>query len=322
MVKFCNSCKRAVDDLDKFCRSCGHGTDDSIDYHTYYRFFIKEKNDQQHWLWFMQGKDIAIRQEIKEIKEKVDIMYQKLFPPSVGELREDFDRVFEKKEDNTVRKPSEITIEKKDEHKEEHKEDNHAEKSSEIAIEKKEEHREEKIEEKPEKPPEKPPEKKEEHKEEKIEEKPEKPPEKKEKKIDEEQEDNTVNPNIDNHNIISTTEFLENKDINEKFLIESSDEKENWPWPEETIGEEIGKKQNETEVHQEVNDKLDTLLQVDEGQRQAVQFLINKYASKNKSKKIDDNINNNRYDNQSSVNVDNGPSIAKRTHFNNYLVIE
>src|SRR3990167_6329710 len=107
MVRFCNKCKRAVDDLDKFCRSCGQSTNDSIDYHTYYRSFIKDENDRQSLLWFMKGTDIAFRQEIKGIKEKVDLMYQKLFPPSVGELREEFDRVFKKKEENKEEKPVE-----------------------------------------------------------------------------------------------------------------------------------------------------------------------------------------------------------------------
>src|SRR3990167_10165004 len=138
MVKFCNKCNRAVDDLDKFCRACGHSTDDSIDYHTYYRFFIKGGNDQM--LWFMKGVDIAFRQEIKEINEKVDRMYQKLFPPSVGELREEFERKEEHKEEKPVEKFLEIGVEKKEEHKEEKP----VEKFLEIGVEKKEEHKEEK----------------------------------------------------------------------------------------------------------------------------------------------------------------------------------
>src|SRR3990167_9649114 len=138
MVKFCNKCNRAVDDLDKFCRACGHGTEDSIDYYTYYRFFIKDGNDQM--LWFMKGVDIAFRQEIKEINEKVDRMYQKLFPPSVGELREEFERKEEHKEEKPVEKFLEIGVEKKEEHKEEKP----VEKFLEIGVEKKEEHKEEK----------------------------------------------------------------------------------------------------------------------------------------------------------------------------------
>ena len=128
MVRFCNKCKMAVDDLDKFCRSCGHGTDDSIDYHTYYRSFIKDNDDRQLLLWFMKGTGIAFQQEIKEIKEKVDLMYQKLFPHSVGELRKELDILFNEKE----------------EHNEEKLVEKIPEKSPEIKVKKKEEHGEEK----------------------------------------------------------------------------------------------------------------------------------------------------------------------------------
>ena len=295
MVKFCNKCKRAVDDLDKFCRSCGQNTDDSIDYHTYYRFFIKDENDQQPLLWFMYGKDIVIRQEIKEIKEKVGLIYQKLFPPSVGELREELDKVFDRKEEKEE-KPVEKLPEKEDEHKEEKL----VEKPPEIEPEKKEEHKEEKP---VEKPPEIEPEKKEEHKEEiPIE----KPLEKEEERV----EDNIVDPNVGNPDHINTTEVIENKDLDEKLLIESSKEKENWPWQEEGTGEEVSKKQGETEVHEEVNDKLGMLLQEDEGQRQAVQYLINKYANKNKGKKVGGTVNNNKSDNKPSVDTSTDSSIA------------
>jgi len=332
MVRFCNKCNRAVDDLDKFCRSCGQSTNDSIDYHTYYRLSIKDENEPL--LWFMKGVDIAFRQEIKEINETVDRMYQKLFPPSVGELREELDKVFDRKEEKEE-KPVEKLPEKKEEHKEEkpiekppeiepekkeeHKEEKPVEKSPEIEPGKKEEHKEEKP---VEKSPEIEPGKKEEHKEEKpVEKSPEIEPGKKEEhkeemlvekpleKEEERVEENIVDPNIDDHNIISTKELLENKGLNDKLLIESSEEKENWPWPEEGTDKGIGKGQGEAEVPKEVNDKLGVLLQEDEGQRQAVQYLINKY-NKNKGKKVGDTVNNNKSDDKSSADTNTGSSIA------------
>ena len=292
MVRFCNKCNRAVDDLDKFCRSCGQSTNDSIDYHTYYRLSIKDENEPL--LWFMKGVDIAFRQEIKEINETVDRMYQKLFPPSVGELREELDKVFDRKEEK-----EEKPVEKLPEKKEEHKEEKPIEKPPEIEPEKKEEHKEEKP---VEKSPEIEPGKKEEHKEEML---VEKPLEKEEERV----EENIVDPNIDDHNIISTKELLENKGLNDKLLIESSEEKENWPWPEEGTDKGIGKGQGEAEVPKEVNDKLGVLLQEDEGQRQAVQYLINKY-NKNKGKKVGDTVNNNKSDDKSSADTNTGSSIA------------
>ncbi len=220
MVKFCNKCNRAVDDLDKFCRACGQSTNDSIDYHTYYRFFMKDGNDDQPLLWFMKGAGIAFRQEIKEINDKVDRMYQKLFPPSVGELREEYERVFDKqeeKEEKHVEKPSEIEIGKKED----------------ISLQEKDEKKEEKTDDKP--------------------------PGNKEEKTDDKEGD------------------IKKKDN----LLE---EKEDWPWQEEAIGEE----QTEEKIPEEVNDKLGILLQEDEGQRQAVQYLIDKYAKKNKGR-VEDN---------------------------------
>jgi hypothetical protein len=301
MVRFCNKCKRAVDDLDKFCRSCGHNTEESIDYHTYYRCF--NKDDQL--LWFMKGADIGFRQEMKEIKEKVDLMYQKLFPPSVGELREEFDRVFKKKEEHTEEKPVEKSLEK-DEHKEVLKKEDDIKKedrSEDRSLQEKEENNEEK-------PVVELPEKKEDHNEEKpvV-----GPPEKKDETIKEDdikKEDNIVSPYIDNPNLIDATEILENNDLNEKLLREPSEEKENWPWPEETTGEEISKKQTEKEIPEEVNDKLGMLLQEDEGHRQAVQYLIDRYSKKNKGKNVDNIIDNDKSNDKSPVDTNTGPTIA------------
>jgi len=232
----------------------------------------------------MKGKDIAIQQEMKEINEKVDRMYQKLFPPSVGELREDVDRVFDKEE-----KKEEKPVERPPEKKEEPKKEDDIKKDDRLL------------------------EKKEEHKEEKPVENIENPSEidvmKREEKIEKKAEDSTVSPHIDNPNLISSKELLENKGLNDKLLIESSEEKENWPWQEEVTDKDVSKGQDETEVPKEVNDKLGMLLQEDEGQRQAVQYLINKY-NKNKGKKVGDTVNNKKSDDKSAINNGTGSSIV------------
>jgi hypothetical protein len=272
----------AVDDLDKFCRSCGHGTDDSIDYHTYYRSFIKDNDDRQLLLWFMKGTGIAFQQEIKEIKEKVDLMYQKLFPHSVGELRKELDILFNEKEEHNEEKlvekipekSPEIKVEKKEEHGEEKLVEKIPEKSPEIKVEKKEEHGEEKLVEKiPEKSPEIKVKKKEEHGEEKLVEKiPEKSPEIKVKKKE-----------------------------------EHGEEKADWPWPEGGT-EETSRKQDEIYVPQEADDKLNMLLQDGGEPRRAVQYLIDKYRKN--GEKVGGNIGNNKSDNTSFVDNSAGHGIA------------
>ena len=268
MVRFCNNCKRAIDDLDKFCRSCGHDASDSIDYYTYYKSSVKEEIDQRALVWFLRGKDIATQQEIKDLNEKVDSMYLKLFPPSVEELREDLEEL---REDlDNFDKEEKIPIPEK-----------FPEKKEEIKEEKKEEIKEEKFE--------KLPEKKEEIKEEKLEKLPEK-----------------------------TDEFLTKDDVERSKLesnsqtekplgikVEKREDEEDWPWPEEVVEKEVSKEQA---VPQEVNDKLNMLLQEDKGQRQVVQYLIDKY-NKNRSKNVGGNVDNNKTDIKPSVTNGAYPSI-------------
>lgn len=262
MVRFCNICKRAVDDLDKFCRSCGQSTNDSIDYHTYYRFFIKDDNNS-----LSNGIDIVFRQEIKEINEKVDLMYQRLFPPSVGELREELGSILEKKGEHKEEKPLEIeTLDKVGEHKDEHKEAKPVEKPPEIGGEHKDEHKEAE-------PVEKSPEIGGEHKKEA------KPIEK--------------SPEIGGEHKKEAEPIEKSSEIGGEHKGGLKNEND---WLLQDVGKE-SKNQGELEVSEEVvpeevNDKLGMLLQEDDGQRQAIQYLIDRHAKNIKGKNVDNDINN------------------------------
>ena len=328
MVRFCNGCKRAIDDLDKFCRSCGHDAGYSIDYYTYYRSFVKEDIEQKALAWFTRGKDIAVREEIRKLNEKVDRMYLKLFPPSVGELREDLDKIIDKEEE----KPLEIKEEKKEEKPPEMKEEKildikkvyadvdnmndleslcdfmvHYNREKDLIRTKiKEEIKEEKPEIKEEIKEEKP-EIKEEIKEEKLEIKEEikeeKPPEKKDEFLT---QDDVERSKLELENYIKES----NSQTTEKPLeikVEKREDEEDWPWP--GVDKEVSKEQGETTAPQEVNDKLNILLQEDEGQRQAVQYLIDKY-NKNRGKNVGGNAVDNISGNKSSTDINAGPGIA------------
>jgi len=226
----------AVDDLDKFCRSCGHGTYDSIDYHTYYRSCIK---------YDMKDTDIVF---LQGIGKKVDLIYKKLFPPSVEEFRED-----------NVEKSPEIGVEKSPEIRVEKSPEIRVEKSPEIGVEKS----------------------------------PEIGVEKHFELLD-----------IENIRTCSEDEFLTSGDI-EQSRRELEDYIKNCNSPEIEIEKspeievEISRKKDEMYVPKEANDKLNMLLQEDNGQGHGVQFLIN---IKEKSKKVGDNVDNNKSDNKPSVN--------------------
>ena len=84
-------------------------------------------------------------------------------------------------------------------------------------------------------------------------------------------------------------------------------EESDWPWP--GIEEDVSKKQDEKDIPQEVDDKLNMLLQKDEGQRQAVQYLINRY-NKNKGKNVGSSVDNNKSDIKPPVANGVGSSIT------------
>lgn len=198
MVRFCRNCKRAVDNMDKFCRECGCSTYDSISYYSYYDDF-----DKKIKLIYGGIDDKSIHDDIIIIKEKVDRIYQKLFPPSVEGLKEKFEKIF--KHDN----------------------------------------------------------------------------EKIDKKIDETEENRIDNVKGDIKESLNIDVEDSQKIIDERDK-DSNNNKEDELSPPKDYDKVNNKEELGMVVPYEVDDKLDALLQIDnKGQRDAVRYLIQKYA-KNK----------------------------------------
>lgn len=85
-----------------------------------------------------------------------------------------------------------------------------------------------------------------------------------------------IGPDVDNSGLVTVKGPIECRELSER--LETFREVK-----DKDIEEETKDKDYETSVPEEVDDKLSSLLEKDEGQRQAIQYLVQKYA-KNKEK--------------------------------------